>query len=843
MNTFRHRFICLSLGLLTVPLLSAQDFNPSTIPTPGSAVNNKVVAASDASFVGSNLGVNGVGANPQTPFFGHAGNALDQQPATSKDGAALNPVGMGSDAKFLRAVTAPDAPTQFELFVQNATSQRLPIYGSQLFKAAQTFTPITSATAPANYVLAPGDEIQLQVWGASSLDIQLTVDRQGQVMVPRVGPLSVVGVKAEQLGAVFKAHLSKVLVNVEVAAHVSKLRSIQVYVVGQARQPGTYTLNSLSTLVNALFASGGPSATGSMRHIQLKRGGKTVATLDLYDFIAQGNAETDVALQAGDVIVIPPVGPRVAIAGAYDHAAIYELKAGENTLHDVLAKGGGLPTLASNQKAVLERVTPQADAPRQVADIVLNAIGMATPLQDGDIVSLLKLSPAFSNAVTLQGNVAMPLRHPHTEQMRISDLIPEVEALITHDYYTRKNRRTQAIEPAQQPNARDVSRQPLQNKNFYPEILGRGEGRDDYASAYSSPQSGRQALQTTETKESQSVGGVVEQIRTSFDSINWDYAVIERLDRKTLVNQLIPFNLGKAVLQHDPVHNLPLQPGDVVTVFNVKDMQLPAEKRLRLVRLEGEVTAPGVYPLEAGETLPQLLRRIGGLTSQAYVFGIEFTRESVRKQQQQNLDKLVSRLEQALDANTNAGLANAGNTATSQAAIGLQLRKETQQRQLAQLRNLRSSGRVALELPVNAQGLAALPPLPLEDGDRVLVPSTPSFVAAFGSVTNENVLVYRPQRTVADVLRLTVPTSDADLEQTFVLRADGTVVGQNSYNSWFFSSNLENLPLMPGDTVVVPAKTQVVSTWDKSLGYAKDITQIFSNLGLGLAAIRSIQNN
>ncbi|WP_240592708.1 polysaccharide biosynthesis/export family protein [Macromonas bipunctata] len=701
-------------------------------------------------------------------------------------------------------VVKPQEPSQFELFVKNATGKRLPIYGAELFETPQTFSPVTNVPAPVNYVLAPGDEVQLQVWGATNLNLNLTIDRQGQVMVPRVGPLSLVGVQAGQLDGVFKAHLTKVLANVEVAAHVSKLRSIQVYVVGHAAQPGVYTLSSLSTLVNALFASGGPGNKGSMRQIQLKRGGKTVSQLDLYDFIGAGNAQTDVALQTGDVIVIPPVGPRVAIHGAFDHAAIYELKPAETTLKDILAKGGGVPVLATSQKALLERVVPSAQPPRQVADLALNDIGLSTALKDGDIVTLLGISPEFSNAVTLQGSVDTPSRHAYKNGMRVSDLIPDVEALIVKDYYNKKNSRVQVD---------DRKKTISENKNFVAKNVDRID-----------------------------VDDVNKKIKNDLESINWSYASIERLNRKTLENQLISFNLGKAVLERDSNHDIELQPGDVVTVFSTKDIQLPMDKQLRMVKVEGEVAAPGLYPLLPGETLPQLLRRIGGLTPQAYVYGMEFTRESVRKQQQENLNKIISKLEQTLTAQVGSEAASLSGELGSKALANFELQKQSTQQQISRLRNFQSNGRVALELNTQDQSLAALPTMPLEDGDRIVVPALPSFVSAYGAINNENALVYRSGRTVSDVLNAVGPTSDADLDQTFVLRADGTVVTANSQNSWF-GRGLNGLRLMPGDTVVVPPKTPSISTFDKTLGYAKDITQIFSNLGLGVAAIRSIQNN
>jgi protein involved in polysaccharide export with SLBB domain len=179
-----------------------------------------------------------------------------------------------------------------------------------------------------------------------------------KLICPKIGAINLGGVQVKDLEAVLKKQVSTVFNNVNVSASLGKLRGITVYVVGQANQPGTYNLNSLSTLVNALFASGGPNNNGSMRQIELKRGGKTVTTLDLYDFIGKGDKSKDAALQPGDIIMIPPAGPRMALVGATDHGAIYELKPGSK-VKDVLALGGGLSALASQQKALLERINLQ----------------------------------------------------------------------------------------------------------------------------------------------------------------------------------------------------------------------------------------------------------------------------------------------------------------------------------------------------------------------------------------------------------------------------------------------------------------------------------------------------
>ena len=658
------------------------------------------------------------------------------------------------------------------------------MYGRDLFDAPQAYAADSSLPTPGDYLLGPGDEVRLQVFGPQDFSTSLTIDRNGQVNVPKVGVLTLAGVAVRDLDKTLQGHLGKVFANFQASTTMGRLRGIQVYVVGQAQQPGTFHLSSLSTLVNALFASGGPNANGSMRNIELKRAGKTVSTLDLYDFIARGDKSRDLALMSGDVIVIPPVGPRVAVTGAFDQAAIYELKPGATSVGDILAIGGGLPALATAQKAMLERITRDSNPPRQVQDIVLNEQGLRQALQDGDVLTLLGISPAFGNAVTLQGAVAAPLRYRWFEGMKIQDLIPERDALITGDYYKRKNLLVQNAEAAKEAGGKIDSR-----------------------------------------------------IRSMADQINWDYAVIERMDRSKLSTQLIPFNLGKAVLQKDPAHNLTLQAGDVVTILSQNDLRLPQDRQTRLVRVEGEVAAPGMYQTLPGETLPQLIKRIGGLTPQAYLFGTELNRESVRARQQENLDLLTRRLESQLQAQASSISANRG--ADSSQAVQLQQQQAQMKSQIDRLKLAKSNGRMALELDPQAQTLATLPALPLEDGDRVHVPSVPGFVSAFGSVNNENVFVYKSGKTVADVLRSAGLTDDAEPDQAFVLRADGSIIARRD-RSGLFGGGFESTPVMPGDTVVVPAQIDRESRYTSITRTFKDWTQILSNFGLGVAAINSI---
>ncbi|HKR31622.1 MAG TPA: SLBB domain-containing protein, partial [Terriglobales bacterium] len=327
--------------------------------------------------------------------------------------------------------------TEFQKFVYSSTGQQLPIYGRNLFEnVPSTFAPVDRIPVPADYVVGPGDELLIRAWGQIDLDARVVVDRNGQIYLPRVGSVTVAGLKYEQVNPYLKTAVGRIFKNFDLNVNLGQLRSIQVFVVGQAKHPGTYTVSSLSTLVNALFASGGPDATGSMRHIQLKRKNQVVSEFDLYDLLLNGDKSKDVALLPGDVIYIPPVGQLVAIAGSVNMPAIYEIK-DKTTVAEELEIAGGLNTTADSSRAVLERIENRTT--RRVEEFALDKDGAGRELHDGDVLRVFSVSPRFENAVTLRGNVAQPGRYPWRDGMRVCDLIPSRDAIIKRDYWMRQN--------------------------------------------------------------------------------------------------------------------------------------------------------------------------------------------------------------------------------------------------------------------------------------------------------------------------------------------------------------------------------------------------------------------
>lgn len=680
---------------------------------------------------------------------------------------------------------SPGERTEFQLFVQGAVGRELPLFGHNFFTTApSTFAPLDRVAVPADYVVGPGDEIVVRAWGQIDIDYRATVDRNGKIYIPKIGELPVAGLKAEKLDSYVRTAVARLYKNFELNVSLGQLRSIQIFIVGQARRPGSYVVGSLSTLVNALFASGGPSFKGSLRRIQLKRGSNVVTEFDLYDLLLRGDMSKDVKLLPGDVIFIPPVGPLTAVSGSVHVPAIYELKP-NSTLGDAIDMAGGLATTASSQKISIERIMNRET--RFVEEVELAGPGIHRELRDGDIVNVHTLSPRISNAVTLRGNVAETMRFPWRERMKVSDIIPEKDALIVPDYWLQRNRAGR------------------------PESWLRSESRAETPDA-------------EQLRRSLVRGGV---------EINWDYAVIERLNLAALEPTLIPFNLGKAVLEKDAQHDLLLLPGDVITVFSADDIKVPKARRSHFVRLEGEFAAPGVYQIQSGETLRALVMRVGGLSENAYLFGAQFTREAARKEQQEKLDALINRLEAEAER---AQLQRTQSAISREQTETLEQEAAAQRRVIAQYRRIKATGRIVLGMASNGTSIKDLPDLPLEDGDTLTVPSLPGIVNVFGAVYNQNAYIYKARDRAGDYLdQAGGPTRDADKSSIYLVRADGTVISQQQ-KGWFGS--VKNQRLMPGDSVIVPEDFDKFSL-TKEL---KDWSQIFYQFALGVAAIKVLKD-
>ena len=727
--------------------------------------------------------------------------AADRSTAASANGS-LSSGPVANDDRHTRTTHRSQRPipeqalgwSEFQRFVFASTGRRLEIYGSNLFERPASFAPVDHAAAPADLRLGADDELEVRIWGQVNYSANLRVSRTGEIFLPKVGPVRVAGLSLLEATAQLRAAMERVYRNFEISVDLGEIHSIQIYVAGNAAQPGQYTVSALSTLIDALFESGGPSNAGSMRHVELKRGGTRVADVDLYDLIARGDKSHDTALQSGDVLYIPAKGPEVALLGSVRQPAIYELR-GSETAGELIAIAGGLTATASAARISLERVHDHTS--RVALDLSSSSSALATTLDDGDILRVDPIASHFDQSVTLRGAVVSPGHFRWHAGMRLSEVLPDRDALELRLYWWQR------------------TRMGLPSPEFVPDP------------------------EETRTQGSAG-GGNSETVRPAVESADhatdWNYAVIERIDPATMTARLIPFDLGRLVLQNDASQDLTLEAGDTITVFSQNDIRIPAAQRATYVRLDGEIVHPGIYSVQPGETLRRLIERAGGLTAEAYLYGSELTRLSTAEVEQKRLDEYADRLEREWARNSAAvSLPTAATAADSEQA---QLMRTGNHSFIEYLRAQKATGRIIIPLKPGSTGAQALPEIALEDGDHLTVPTRPATMQVIGAVANQGAFLIHPHGSARSYLRLAGGlTRDADHRQAFILRADGSVERGAHGDSLFAEDGFDKLPINPGDTIVIPEKKLGFSPLRTSLAWA----QMASQLALGAAAVNVIR--
>jgi len=532
---------------------------------------------------------------------------------------------------------------------------------------------------------------------------------------------------------------------------------------------------------------------------------------------------------------------------------------------------GGLTSLAGAERVLLERIDHHST--RRVEEFPLDTADFARLLHDGDVLRIYPLSPRFENAVTLRGNVAEPGRYVWKEGMRVSDLIPSRDFLITRDFWNRQNQPSprntdhpfgteRAGQYGNQRSDESGNRRTDQSGNQRTDQTGNqpmdqygnpragqfGYQRMDQFEDQSTDQSGNQRTDQLEDRPTDHPGDQRNDMPVASDQsgnshttmiasvgqnnaeINWEYAVIERLDDHDLSTRLIPFRLVNAIDNRASPDNQLLRAGDVVTIFSRADLDLPTEKHASFVRVGGEVNAPGVYRVNPGETLRDVVEAAGGLTPHSYLYASVLTRVSTRHAQEKELQQATQQMQRELFAR----FANATPT-TGQTGADQQAQLTFQQTALAQLSSIKPTGRVVLEMKSDAATATEIPDFTLEDGDAFYIPPRLNTVQVAGSVYNANAFRHQPKkRLVAYLNDAGGATREADEKRIFVIHADGTVVSRQSRNS---RGNFDKLELLPGDAIVVPEKLKLSSKMNDLL----QATQFMSQTALTAAALSVVK--
>ena len=355
-----------------------------------------------------------------------------QQQAEVKEQAPEQPV-------LVAPLSAPDGPPEQEPVAGRdetkaqdkslrgrSPDEQLLRFGYDLFAGAPTtFAPATDIPITADYVIGPGDTVQIQLFGKEPAKYSLVVTREGALQFPEIGPVSVAGLTFPEMKRMLEARIEEQMIGRKVTINMGALRSIRVFILGDANRPGSYTVSALSTMTNALFVSGGVKPIGSLRDIQLKRQGKVVGRLDLYDLLLRGDTSGDARLQPGDVIFIPPVGASVGVAGEVRRPAIYELRK-ERTVEQVVALAGGLLPTAYPQATQIERINARGE--RTLVDLdISKSAGQQAKVVQGDVLRVYSVLEKMEDIVLLTGHVQRPGGYQWRKGMRVADLIPSIE--------------------------------------------------------------------------------------------------------------------------------------------------------------------------------------------------------------------------------------------------------------------------------------------------------------------------------------------------------------------------------------------------------------------------------
>ena len=776
--------------------------------------------------------------------LGSIGNAPVEQKAAAEVSAPTPRATVSSSAQVnvkQANVVAPVAVAGTEASVR---TKDLKPFGYDLFaNVPSTFAASTNIPVSPDYLLGPGDELQILFYGKLNQSFSLRINRDGMVDFPELGPLVLAGLSFGEAKEMLKSRVAAQVIGTQVNISMGTLRTMQVFVLGEAYKPGAYTLSSLSTITHALMSAGGVSDIASLRNIQLKRHGKTIATLDLYDLLLNGNISDDLRLQSADVIYIPTVGNLVSIDGQVLRPAIYELK-GQARVEDLIALAGGLGPKAFPQSARIERIN--GDGFMTVVDVDLTTkAGRQLKINVGDHLRVDAITNFSKDIVSLTGNVNHPGDFAWQSGMRVSDVITDLDQFppdLDLDYALLVREITGGAEievinfdlsavlnnPGSEVDHKLLSRDRLiifsshrpRSETLKPilEKLSRQAKLGDSAKIISVRGQVKFPGQYPLVDDMSladliaAAGGLSEgAYRTATEVTRTDLQ-----DAETATFQTIPVSLSAKSAE-----SFKLEPLD-----NVLFKTIPEYRERETIRLSGEVVFPGEYTFVRGETLGSVIQRAGGFTEIAHVKAAVFTRQSLKLREQQEIERLQELLQQQV---SNVSLQKA----SSRDGLSAQQQRLSQQA-IADLDNAQAVGRLVIPLQQIISGMEQ--DIVLESGDALYVPKTRQEVTVIGEVQQPTSYFYDSKLNIQDYIdRSGGMLENADGKRVYLVKVSGEAVMPQRRVSAFFR---KRLVIEPGDTIVVPLDM------DEKLDGMElltEVSQVIYQLSLGAAAIKSLE--
>jgi len=646
-------------------------------------------------------------------------------------------------------------------------------FGMELFAGPRESLPPEDIAASDDYVLGPGDNIIISLWGQVEKEYTLSVDREGRIFVPQAGEIVVWGRNLAEFREQLQRQLATIYTNFDLSVSLGKIRSIRIYLTGEVQRPGAYTVSSLTSLFNALYLAGGPTQNGSMREIRVMRNGVKIAEADLYRFLLEGDNSTDVRLESGDAIFIPMTGPRVAIRGKIKRPAIYELK-GEAAVLDLFALAGQPASDAYLDRVMLERVSRGDDW--EVQDLDLSGAADSidnVPLADGDRLTVFSIFEMKRNMVAAFGLVKHPGYYERDDSTRVSDLIARAQLRPYDVHFKRANLFRRHSDWRREVLAVDLGKA-LTGSSEDNLLLNNGDSLHVYS------------IQDVNWDRYVHIDG---QVKHPGQYIYYDSMTVQDLiflagsfDRGASllraevaqVDSLGEVTLEQVDLSDPTAHRTVLQEDDRVYI-----RQLPNWELHRTVKIEGEVMYPGEYVLASrDETLYQLLVRAGGMTATAFPKGSVIERASINK----SLER--KRIPTLLERSNPVVRDSLGNFS----------------RQMLFEYEPNSVNRIVLDVDRLLESRGTIGDIIIQPGDRIFVPSVPSGISVLGAVGSSGTIKFTEGENAKYYLKRAGNfTAQADKKGLRLIKANGEV-----YSGGGTTGQRVDL----GDVIVVPTKIE-----------------------------------
>ena len=826
-----------------------------------------------------------------------------------------------------------NVPSLYDLYSQVSPRQaKLERFGADIFRnGTGNFDqlPMDAPIGP-DYVLGPGDDVTIEVWGGTARHLKRVVDSEGRLALPEVGTVQVAGKTLDAVQKEVQTVLRTQFRDVEADVSLSGLRTVRVYVVGDVKMPGGYDVSSLATPLNALYLAGGPTDNGSLRIVRHYRGKQLLQEVDLYDLILHGVNSDLLHLQPGDTVLVPPAGPQVTLEGMVRRPAIYELH-NESSLAEVLQLAGGVLPSGTLRHIDVERLEAHQDRTMLSLDIPqsekpeTSAALENFKIQPEDKIRISPILAYSEKTVYLDGHVFHPGKYPYSDGMKISDLVKSYSDLLPepsqrYAEIVRLNApdfRPEVVafnlSDALKGGTQDFKLQPFDTVRIFgrfdfedaPAVLINGEVRNPGEHRTNGETHLRDAVflaggltQDADLGDAQ-VYRKVEGGQMKVFSVNLGKALqgdevnnilLQPLDRLMIQRSLAKtdpptvtidgevarpgkYPLGSGMTASDLVHlagglkrgayvsaadlsryviengkkvesehfpvalgqalsgdsqaNIELRDGDLLSVRQITGW----DDIGAAISVTGEVSHPGTYGIVAGEKLSSVLRRAGGLRSDAYPYGAVLERVQVYEMAERSRLELVRRLEAGSNVHITGTATGPEQVSLTQAAMA------QQQTVLNSLKTQKASGRLVIHITPDLASWENTPTdIEVRAGDTLFIPKRPNFVLVNGQVYNNTAITYIPGKTAAWYLSAAGgPTPTANTKDIFIVRANGSLIGRSQSGGWW-GGNVLSTKLEPGDSVIVPEKFLTGSSFMRSL---MAWATVLSSFSITAAAVHS----